>query len=106
MERSEPYRDDEPRNRARVDGPLRLIELSRGEPWPERQYCEIVLVLVLDCRAPGLALAAGGGDLLAVGETTLLPLGNGLIASAQGRVLAARLEAVTAPPPRSASPTG
>lgn len=77
------------------DERLRLLNLTRGEIWPERDVCE--LVLVLECRARGFALADMVGTLC-VGEIALLPLGSGLISSAQGHVLSARMEALPAPP--------
>lgn len=73
---------------------LRVVTLRPGEVWPERETCE--LVLVLSCRTAGFKLEALP-DALVTGELALLPKGNGLIASAQGQVLSARLDSVPAP---------
>ena len=76
------------------DQRLRLLTLARGEMWPEREVCE--LILVLDCRARGFTMM-DMDRTLCVGETALLPLGNGLVSSAHGRVLSARMEQLAAP---------
>lgn len=79
---------------AEADPRLRLITLAKGNVWPARDACE--LVLVLSCRSNGFEMP-GLDDRLYVGEVALLPLGNGLLASAHGRVLSARLDRVAAP---------
>lgn len=73
---------------------LRLLEMKRGQTWPDRYACEIILVL--NCRSSGFQLQ-DEKQVLAVGETAMLPLGNGLVASAEGHVLSARIEALQAP---------
>lgn len=79
---------------AEGDERIRLIAFSRGDVWPDRRSCE--LVLVLECRATGFDVS-GLDAPLRVGELALLPLGNGFHANARGRVLAARMDALPAP---------
>ncbi len=80
-----------PRQREFGDARLRLIELKAGDIWPERRSCE--LVLIVECQADGFRLA-GLDAPLGVGDAALLPAGNGLDTSANGRALSARLDGV------------
>ncbi|MFQ6548600.1 helix-turn-helix domain-containing protein [Aestuariibius sp. 2305UL40-4] len=78
-----------------ADQRLRLITFRRGEVWPEREQCEIVLVL--DCQAKEFSLTDLRGRL-SVGELVLLPVGDGTSACVRGRVLSARMDNLPAPP--------
>ncbi|MEM1381825.1 MAG: AraC family transcriptional regulator [Pseudomonadota bacterium] len=73
---------------------LRMFKLAPGDVWPQRNACE--LVLVLDCRAKGFELRGLDG-VLCVGELVLLPVGNDLTASAKGRVLSLTMGDFAAP---------
>lgn len=79
---------------APVDNRLRLITLTRGDMWPERNACE--LVLVLSCRSNGFEMQGLDGHLC-VGELALLPLENAQVASACGRMLSVRMSTLIAP---------
>lgn len=76
------------------DEHLRLLNLTADDVWPKRDVCE--LALVVECRGLGFAMTDIFGTLC-VGEIALLPLGDGLISSGQGRVLSAQMEAIPAP---------
>ncbi|RMB02007.1 AraC family transcriptional regulator [Eilatimonas milleporae] len=95
MDRASEHITGRQRSAGPPDERLRLLTLARGEMWPEREVCEIVLVL--DCRARGFTMT-DMDETLCVGETALLPLGDGLISSAHGRVISARMEQLAAPP--------
>lgn len=73
---------------------LRAFTLARGDRWPERSTCELVLAMA--CKSTGFFLGGLDGRLR-VGEAALLPLGNGFVANAEGRLLSLRLENLKAP---------
>ena len=87
------------RPNALPDERLRLLDSACEENWAERYVCE--LVLVVECCARGFAVTDLVGTRC-VWEIAPLPLCNGLTPSAQGRVLSARMEALSASsePPR------